>query len=95
MRVTVSALSSSAFQFPAGAEIRRPVPRTRTLLIVRILLATGLFSGCSSQQLYTLGQSWQRANCNRYVENGERARCNANANVPYSTFERQAQEREK
>jgi hypothetical protein len=52
-----------------------------------------LFSGCSAQQLYDAGQSWQRNYCNRFVEDSERARCKAGANVPYATFKRQIKER--
>ncbi len=92
MTVTASTLSSSTFRFPAGAAIRRLIPSARALFI---LLAIGFFCGCSSQQLYAVGQSWQRVNCSSYVEDGERARCNANANIPYATFEREVQEREK
>jgi hypothetical protein len=58
-----------------------------------MLLALLFFSGCSPQKLYGIGQSWQRNNCNRLVEDSERARCKTAADVPYAAFERQIKER--
>jgi hypothetical protein len=70
-----------------------PIPAFRRACASFMLLAILLFSGCSTQRLYDMGQSWQRNNCNRFVEDSERARCKANADVPYATFERQVKER--
>lgn len=34
-----------------------------------------LFVGCSSQQLYSTGQAWQRNECQRIIDTQERSRC--------------------
>jgi len=73
-----------------------PIPDSTQWLGFSACLSIFLFcSGCSSQQLYTIGQSWQRNNCNRLVDEHERTRCAANADVPYAIFKRETDESKK
>lgn len=55
-----------------------------------VLLATTLH-GCSSQQLYAAGQSWQRVECNKIVDSQERSRCMASASHSYEEYKRESE----
>jgi hypothetical protein len=55
-------------------------------ITVTIVAATG----CTTQQLYTTGQSWQRNQCTRLVDQQERERCMANAGASYETYKKQS-----
>ncbi len=48
-------------------------------------------SGCTWQQAYSAGQTWQRNACNRLVEQTERERCLSNANMTYEEYRRQTE----
>ena len=57
----------------------------------RILAAAlAVTTGCTTQQLYTTGQSWQRNECTRLVDQQERERCQANASASYATYKKQS-----
>lgn len=59
--------------------------------IMGIAAAIGLaVSGCTAQQLYSTGQSWQRNECIRMLDQLERERCLSNANTPYETYKKQS-----
>ncbi len=47
-------------------------------------------SGCTAQQLHSTGQSWQRNECTRMLDQWERERCLSNANTPYETYKKQS-----
>ncbi len=62
------------------------VPRKLLLLtIVSVLLA-----GCTSQQLYSSAQSWQRNECNRVFDKQERERCMASTSRTYEEYKAQS-----
>jgi hypothetical protein len=48
-------------------------------------------TGCSWQQAYSAGQTWQRNACNKLVEQTERDRCLSNANLSYDDYRRQSE----
>ncbi len=52
-------------------------------------------SGCSTQQIYTTGQAWQRNQCHRLIDLQERERCLANANTTYETYKKQTDSKNK
>lgn len=47
-------------------------------------------SGCTTQQLYSTGQSWQRNECTRMLDQWERERCLSNAGTSYETYKKQS-----
>ncbi len=55
---------------------------------VAILLVT---PGCTWQQAYSAGQTWQRNACNRLIEQTERERCLSNASMPYDDYRRKSE----
>ena len=66
-----------------------------------MLRLTGLFgigaatllaiTGCTWQQAYSAGQTWQRNACNKLVEQVERERCLGNATMSYDDYRRRAE----
>lgn len=59
--------------------------------IMGIAAAIGLaISGCTAQQLYSTGQSWQRNECYRMLDQLERERCLSSVNMPYETYKKQS-----
>jgi hypothetical protein len=49
----------------------------------------GLCSGCTSQQLYATGQSYQRNQCLHVPDQGEREKCLSNTNMTYEDYKRE------
>ncbi|WP_292923456.1 hypothetical protein [Nitrosomonas sp.] len=47
-------------------------------------------SGCTAQQLNSTGQSWQRNECARMLDQWERERCLSNASTPYEAYKKQS-----
>lgn len=47
-------------------------------------------SGCSSQQLYGVGQAWQENECNKIVDMQERNRCMSGTATSYEDYKRQS-----
>jgi hypothetical protein len=52
-------------------------------------IAIAAASGCTSQQMYSTGQEWQRNECNRIIDNLERSRCLEKVNTHYEDYKRQ------
>jgi hypothetical protein len=46
-------------------------------------------SACSSQQLYGSGQGYQRNQCERLPDMGERQRCLEKANMSYEEYKKE------
>ncbi len=46
-------------------------------------------TGCTAQQLYASGQSWQRNECFKLVDNIQREQCLASTWMPYDQYERE------
>jgi hypothetical protein len=53
-----------------------------------ILLAA---SGCTSRQLYDTGQSYQRNQCERLLDQTERQRCLERANTTYDDYKQESE----
>lgn len=65
--------------------------RHLSLLLVCSISAFAGASGCSSQQFYSIGQNWQRGECNKIVDHEDRKRCLAQADTSYETYQREAE----
>lgn len=61
----------------------------RCLMSALIALAT---VACSSQQLYAVGQGWQRQECNRVQDAQERQRCMQSTATSFDDYRRQAEQ---
>jgi hypothetical protein len=59
-----------------------------------IAIVCGLFSGCTSEQIYGTGQAYQRNQCLDMPEQGERNRCLSKTNASYDDY-RQSTEPER
>lgn len=51
-------------------------------------LITG--TGCTTQQLYSTGQAWQRNECNRLMDQQERSRCLSSTSTSYEAYKQQS-----
>ena len=60
----------------------------RTLLLNAVLLSASCLSSCSSQQMYGMGQAWQRNECYRIVDAQEHGRCMASTSMSYDEYKR-------
>jgi hypothetical protein len=56
---------------------------------IAVLIALGAAAGCSSQQMYASGQNYQRNQCERLPDMGERQRCLEKANMSYEEYKRE------
>ncbi|MGL6110654.1 MAG: hypothetical protein ACRC2B_11210 [Rubrivivax sp.] len=52
------------------------------------IAVVGLAS-CSSQQLYAVGQEWQRTECLKIDDRAERTRCQKHSATPYESYRAQ------
>ena len=50
-----------------------------------------LASGCTWQQAYSAGQTWQRNACSKLPDQGERDRCLGNTAMSYDDYRRQSE----
>ncbi len=48
-----------------------------------------LLAGCSAQQTYQAGQTWQRNECQKLNDAQARGRCLESASAAYDTYQRQ------
>lgn len=63
---------------------------SRILTAAIATAALAVATGCTTQQLYSTGQSWQRNQCTRLMDHQERERCMANAGASYETYKKQS-----
>jgi hypothetical protein len=61
-----------------------------TTCLIAITSIVGL-SGCSSQQLYGVGQDWQKNECNKIIDMQERNRCMSSTKTSYDDYKRQSE----
>ena len=59
---------------------------TRCLLVILL----GLGQGCSSEQLYATGQSYQRNQCLKLPDQGEREQCLSKADTRHDDYHRES-----
>jgi hypothetical protein len=78
-------------RFPTKETSRSSGPAFAPYSIPFLILSIACLSGCSSQQLYGVGQGWQRNECNRIIDLQERNRCTAGANKSYEEYKRQSE----
>ncbi len=69
---------------------RFPLAGRLALLAATVIVATAT-PGCSSQQIYGVGQSWQRQECNKINDTQDRNRCMASASTSHDDYTRQAE----
>lgn len=73
---------------PTAAPWRNRVAmKRRGLLLAGIVLVAA--PGCSWRQAYDSGQAWQRNECNRIPEQGERERCLSRTTSTYDDYRRE------
>ena len=63
--------------------------RTSAVALPLLALAFTL-AGCSSQQLYGVGQAWQRNECFKITDQQERSRCLSSTSTSYEQYKREA-----
>ena len=56
------------------------------------LAALVTLTGCSAQQGYASAQSWKRNQCSKIVDAQERIRCLREAEQPYDSYQKQAED---
>jgi hypothetical protein len=56
---------------------------------IAFLIALGAAAGCTSQQMYESGNGYQRNQCERLPDMGERQRCLEKANVSYEQYKKE------
>ena len=61
------------------------------LPFVTLSLLFGL-AACSGQQVYGVGQAWQRNECFKINDSQERSRCLETADTPYNQYNRKSQD---
>jgi len=57
---------------------------------IAFLIALGAV-GCTAQQRYATGQNYQRNQCERLPDMGERQRCLEKANMSYDEYRKESQ----
>jgi hypothetical protein len=60
----------------------------RTFSLNVVLVSAACLSSCSSQQVYGIGQAWQRNECYKIVDAQEHGRCMASASMSYDEYKR-------
>lgn len=66
-------------------QVRLIMP-TRTLTAVAVFAAALVLAACTSQALWRAGQQWQRQECGRLKDPGERQRCERSAVASYQEY---------
>lgn len=64
----------------------------RSCLTLAILVLSCLLPACSAEQVYGVGQAWQRNECFKISDDLERSRCLETANTPYGQYQRKTEE---
>jgi hypothetical protein len=52
-------------------------------------MAVAALASCSSQQLYAVGQEWQRTECQKIDDRAERMRCQKHSATSYESYRAQ------
>ena len=60
----------------------------RSVALALVASSVLALAGCSWQQLYFVGQEWQRNSCNRLIEPTERERCLNSNSMSYDDYRR-------
>lgn len=63
----------------------------RLFMINFAYLSVLFLTSCSAQTLYRTGQAWQRNECNKSLDEKERAHCAASTSATYEEYKRQAE----
>ena len=63
----------------------------RTFFLSVVLLWAPCLSSCSSQQLYGVGQAWQRNECHKIIDAQEYGRCMASTSMSYDEYKRRTE----
>jgi hypothetical protein len=58
-------------------------------LILTMGCLSSLLAGCSTQQTYQAGQTWQRNECQKMIDAQARGRCLESASAPYDAYKGQ------
>lgn len=61
-------------------------------LLVAVLFLGIACTGCSNKELYKAGRGWQHTECQKIVDNEERARCMEAANKSHEQYEKEREE---
>jgi hypothetical protein len=61
---------------------------SRFVIVFLIVLGA---AGCTAQQRYATGQNYQRNQCERLPDMGERQRCLEKANMSYEEYRKESQ----
>jgi len=64
---------------------------TRTLNMALALATALAATACSSEQVYSAAQTWQRNECYRINDTAERQRCLSSNSRSYDEYQRQAE----
>ncbi len=60
------------------------------ILAIAVTAAVVTVTGCTAQQLYSTGQSWQRNECSKIMDQQERARCLSSTSTSYEVYQKQS-----
>ena len=75
-----------------GFSVKKPIFPLGSIcaigLLNVVLLAAPCLSSCSSQQVYGMGQAWQRNECYKIVDAQEHGRCMASTSMSYDEYKR-------
>lgn len=58
--------------------------------LAAVLLAVLAGAGCTTEQIYNSAQGWRRSECNRIVDEAQRARCMTEADRSFDAYRREA-----
>ena len=59
-------------------------------LVLSVVALLSMLGACSSQQLYGVGQAWQRNECFKINDQQERSRCLSSASTSYEQYKRES-----
>jgi hypothetical protein len=62
---------------------------THPLALFLALLAPVIFGGCSAQQVYGVGQAWQKNECLKIIDAQDRSRCLSSTATSYEQYKRE------
>ena len=62
------------------------ISRARSVLVISLVMA---LAGCSGRQIYQSATGWRMNECQKILEDAERARCLGSANKDYDTYKKE------